>query len=401
MREVHRQFLAYVAAVFASPTPEQITNLLAELNPPAPFRIRLKVLYAEPISVAQVIAQGAEAGRFRLLKPSGMGYALRVPYAFVPSQDSDADDDEEIVMTSERSLVPTSTGRRASAGQLYFAVLPTAQPDVSVIVSVAEREDWAYLLREIRGLYPKLVPILLSQRELVQGIATLRDQVRGEYDMRVRELSAKEFIDTHAGRRTRSVREWTEEAWERLMRDVDDRRQLVTSVTLAFHRIVDAFPNVNASASCKITKRGEVDVAGQFALLWRTVVADIAAAGQRKLASYSRRGLRESDYHARPVSIRYGAPVFADVAEIRRLVETLIRYPKSMHAVQHGNPYAFVQVADALDGSAFDVWALDDSVITIVPRLKASAAAFDRLIQYIFDAFREGVVSTNDAAEFA
>ncbi|HYW30897.1 MAG TPA: hypothetical protein VE869_05265, partial [Gemmatimonas sp.] len=247
MRNLHAQLMGYVAAIFASPTPEQIAELLAELHPPKPFRIRLKVLYAEPLSVAQIIAQGAEAGRFRPLSTAGLGYALRVPDAYVSATDDDDGEEDERVGAERRPPAPPSARRRAGVGQLYFAVLPTTQPDVSVIVSVAEREDWAYLLREIKGLYPKLVPILLSQREFVQSVATLRDQVRGAYDMRTRELSAKERIDTSTGERTRSLREWTEEAWDRSIRDASDRRQVVTSVTLAFHRIVGTQPNINAS----------------------------------------------------------------------------------------------------------------------------------------------------------
>lgn len=391
---VHAQVLGYVAAIFASSTAEQIADLLAELQPPTPFRVRFKVLYAEPLSVSRIVAQAAEAGRFQALSSAGLGYALRVPRAYVPDREDDLGaDDFGGPPTPAAPVFP-----RSGSGLLYFAILPTAQPDVSVLVSVAPREDWLYLLREIRALYPKLVPIFLSQRELFQCIATLRDQVRGTYELRVRELSATEIIETAQGRRTRSLREWTEEAWERAIRDVADRRQVVTSVRLAFHRLVGTLPNVTASAVCKVTKRGEVEVLGHFALLRRTVIEDIAAAGQRKLSLYSKRGLREASYRAKPVSITYASDVFADVTEVRRLVEVLTLYPKSMHAVQHGNPYAYVQVADALDGSAFDVWALDQDTITIVPRLKATAAAFDRLIQYIFDAYREGVVSTHDDA---
>ena len=72
--------------------------------------------------------------------------------------------------------------------------------------------------------------------------------------------------------------------------------------------------------------------------------------------------------------------------------ELLRKYPHSMHSVQHGNPYVHVQISDVYDGSAFDVWAVSNQSIVLVPRLKATEAAFQRLIHYVFDRFREGEV---------
>src|SRR6185437_12973062 len=111
-----------------------------------------------------------------------------------------------------------------------------------------------------------------------------------------------------------------------------------------------------------------------------------------KFQTYSRRGLKENNYIAAPLCIQYAEPVFDRVQEVRRLVQVLSHYPHSMHAVKHGNPYAFVQLSDVYDGSAFDIWALSPTRITVVPKLKATEAAVSRLIQFIFERFREGRV---------
>jgi hypothetical protein len=216
------------------------------------------------------------------------------------------------------------------------------------------------------------------------------------YELQVRDLTSKEIIETPTGRHEKTVREWTHAAWEAAIRVVSARRQIVTTVSLAFHRRIGDRIDITPTALCKISKKGEIDLTGNYDLLWQQVISHVAEVGQRKLTFYSKRGLRERHFNPAPLAINYSADVFSDPQEVRRLVSTLTRYPKSMHSVQHGNPYAYVQVADSYDGSTFDVWALSHQRITVVPRLKATEAAVGRLIQYIFDEFREGTVEEGE-----
>ena len=47
---------------------------------------------------------------------------------------------------------------------------------------------------------------------------------------------------------------------------------------------------------------------------------------------------------------------------------------------------------EALDGSSFEVWAISSNQLALIPGLKASEAAFERLTDYVFEKFREGKV---------
>ena len=71
----------------------------------------------------------------------------------------------------------------------------------------------------------------------------------------------------------------------------------------------------------------------------------------------------------------------------------LRKYPHSIHAVQHGNPYVHVQIADTFDGSAFEVWSLADDEMVIVPQLHSTEAAVERLVHYVYEEFREGTIT--------
>lgn len=356
-----QQFLAYLSAVFSAPTAREIEGHLRELNPPAPFRIRMKALYSRG-SVESTFTEMTRAGLFKRLTDSGAGFSFSA-----------------VRGTEIDSLV-------------YFAVMPSSVGSVSIVVAVCEREEWHLLLRAVKKEYPSLVPVYLSQRELLESISYLRNRLGDSYNLRVREISAREKVQTPEGLRTKTIREWTYEAWEKAVSDVSERRQIVSTISVAFHRRLADKIDIVPAAICKVSKWGEVDFTGRYDLIWSSVVLRIAEVGEKKLSFYSKRGLRETSFKAAPLAITYAAPIFSDVGEIRRLVTALTRYPRSMHSVQHGNPYAYVHVADAYDGSSFDVWAVTADSITILPRLKATEAAVDRLIRYIFDAFREGAV---------
>lgn len=366
--EQRRQFEAFLAAVFALGDLSGITDALREMSPPAPYRIRMKAVYSTG-PAERVFDALARDGLFQRVTPRGPGFTFD-------------------------ALKGTQIDSR-----VFFAVLPTGQPHVAVLVTVAEREEWHLLLRQVRKQYPDLVPIHLSQRELLESVTLLTRRVRNTYDLRVRELSAKETVRTSEGKHVKSVREWTDEDWDKAIAHVSQRRQIITKVAFSFHRRIGETIDVVPTALCKVSKSGEIEFTGRYDLIWSNVVAHVAEAGEKKLSFYAKRGLREREYQPAPLAVTYPQPVFNDLEEVRRLVSVLTKYPKSMHAVQHGNPYAYVQVADIYDGSSFDIWAVSPESITVVPKLKATEAAVARLIQYIFDHFREGTVENYGVKE--
>ena len=102
--------------------------------------------------------------------------------------------------------------------------------------------------------------------------------------------------------------------------------------------------------------------------------------------------MRQAHYEPRPLAIDYSGPLlktsatYAFSASIRQS----IRIPCKRYTTGI-NPR--VAVTDLLDSSAFEIWAVPPSRLTLIPGLKASEAAFERLVHYIFDAFREGRIA--------
>lgn len=355
-----RKFEVFVEAILAS-SAEAVPRHLAELSVPDPFRLRMKVLYSrEPI--AAVFANQKKLGNVD----------ERNPHAF---------------------RLDVSVGRSPSRRvRLPFAVLDAGKPNMFVAIAVCVGEDWQALVRFLDARYPQLVPVYLSQRELIGSIKTLRLNTP-ELDLRVREMSATEKIETEAGKRKRSVREWTDEALDHLLTDVEDRRQVINSLRFAFHRRINDKVDVIPTLSCKVTRKAIVEISGSFDVAWNTVIADVVSAGAAKLKFFSQRGLRERNYSASPLAIHFKRQVFDDLAEVRRFVDVMRKYPHSAYAVEHGNPYAHLQLSDRYDGSSFELWAVTSDEILVLPRLRATEGAVERLIHYIYDEFREGEVT--------
>lgn len=357
-----REFSAFARAVLSSQD-EALRERLADLIVPDPFRLRIKVLYSRK-PIHDVVATRVALGHLQPLTPN--------QNAFVT--------DLRVGRTIKRRV------------QTTLVFLPTSQKKVIVAVAICTSDDWNDLVRFLDGLYPSLVPIYLSQSELINSVKVLRKGTAFEWELRVREMSASERIDPVEGKKRKSVREWTDEDLDKLVAQVRERRQSINSLRFEFYRRLGDRTDVTPALVSKVTRKSIIEISGRFALAWQTIVADVIDVGARKLAFFSDRSLRDRAYKAAPLLIKYPKAVFSEIAEVRRLVDVLRRYPRSLHAVEHGNPYAFVQVSDRYDGSSFDVWAVDADTITLVPRLRATEAAVERLVHFIFDEFREGDV---------
>ena len=100
--------------------------------------------------------------------------------------------------------------------------------------------------------------------------------------------------------------------------------------------------------------------------------------------------MRDNNYIIRPIEITYDTDLFEDTSNVRDFVRVMRQMPKTMQVVEHGNPYATFKMTDLTDGSSFNVWALPPRTVSIIPGLKATPDALERLTTFIFQSFSEG-----------
>lgn len=362
-----KKFLSYIHAVFSQEDGASVLAELAQVGIPRPYGLKLKVVYS-PAKVRCEMEGLAKRCLIRHLSESAHTYVY----------DSH---------TADRG------GRKTN---VPFLVVPFAGDEigdeVSAVVSICDRRDWIALRRLLARQYPGIVPVLLSQLELLDAADALK-QYAG-YEIRVTSRSAKERLEVGRRKTRKSVREWTDETLDEMRRTIEERGQILTSLGAEFYPMIGDYTHVMPKASCKIRKDGEVEVSGSFGPVFDSVVTHIALVGSAKLRFYRGRGLRDAHYNPRPLSILYSQPVFEDIAVVRALVALLEKYTNSMHTVIHGNPYMHLRITDLHDGSSFDVWAVPPRKLAIVPGLRATEAAIERLVHFVFDGFREGRIAS-------
>lgn len=370
-----QEFRSYVRALLSNGDGREVLRALVDLQVPDPYRVRAKVVYS-PATPAAVFRKLHEKNQIKALSKSAPSY-----------------------------LHTETVGRKVQVEvDVPFFVASFEQTDgvserVQVVISVCRTEQWKVLQRLVRSQYPDLVPILLSQAELITGAKKLR-QVTG-HEVRVRTFSAKERLDGSADKARKSVRQWTDEQLDEALQSVSERGQVLTSLEVELYPRLGAHAHVIPKVSCKIRKAGELEVTGSLDLAFEAVAKEVARVGERKLRHYSGRGLREARYKPRPLAINFPQAIFEELETVRGFVRSLEKYPHSMYAVEHGNPYAHVKITDLFDYSAFEVWAIPPGRIALLPGLKASEAAFERLVHYIFDDFKEGQVAEYERTERA
>jgi hypothetical protein len=374
MDKSERNLRDFIKSLFSNATASSLVSDVAEIAIPDPYRVRLKVVFSET-SPLEVLSASALRGQISRLAGSSIGF-----------------------------LLEGSLGRKPSRPlSVPFAIAGfgsnSASSQVQAILSVCRHDEWRALTRFASARYPNLAPVLLSQGELLRSARKLA--LATIHEVRVRALSAKERIGGGGtGFKSRSVREWTNEELEAAIEDSRERQQTITSLDLEFFPRSGHAVHVVPSAICKIRRTGELEVTGSLRLAFENVAAEIARVGQEKLKLLSRRGMREASYQPRPLAISFSKPVFDTVETVREFVSVLVKYPNAMYSVQHGNPYAQATITDFGDGSSFEVWAVPPAQIVLVPGLAASPAAFERIVHYVFDTFREGIVENYGSPGF-
>jgi hypothetical protein len=373
------RFASFIEELLTTGSAGRIERELADLTVPEPFRLRIKALYSpfEPFDVVVRLARHASVGSKPFLRggpPPPEPWRLQQPRTGTPG----------FVLTGAwgRDVVRPF--------KVPFALLGTDQPNVRAAITICTNDEWQLFLRFVRWQYPELVPIYLTQKELLESVAEYRDSAAG-FDVRVRQYMAHERLLSGAVQRT--VREWTDEQLQTIIEQISERQQRIQWITLAFYRQLDQHVSPAPSLSAKVTRDGRVEITGKFQLAKDTIVRPLAEIGATKLALYAGRGMRHRQYTPAPLRINFGRDIFAQEGELARLLESIKAFPNSMYSVQHGNPYLHVRLFDGYDGSGFDVWAVTSDSLVMVPRLKSTEAAIERLISHMFETYREGTVT--------
>ena len=276
-----------------------------------------------------------------------------------------------------------------------FLVVRPSQEYVYLIVLVSEPDIWKLgVLPLIESLYPRAVQPFLTQPEIHELLKKVQVALAPKSQrLRVLELSTKKRLVERARKRFESERKWTDADLELVFREAREQNAWFRSVTFDLVREHDG-RIVSTGVRAKLSKDGSFMCDGDFELFSRALVDDLLLFSSERLKFFSSRDrLSTPDHAPRPLQITYERDVFKTSNETKRLVDGMHRFKHGTCTVLHANPYVHLSIVDNLDFSSADLWVLSQNEILLVPQMRASHAALKRIVNHIFEYFREGKIS--------
>jgi hypothetical protein len=265
-------------------------------------------------------------------------------------------------------------------------------------MSIDPREDYvgagqAYLSR----LHPRAAQVYLStedQFHILQQVVTKVEAKRA----RITRLSYVERYTTTEGevweeRTRKSTSLGLEDAKERFE---EETPRFLTRVRMYVRTQEKLSRDSNMPAKqarVGITRESEFLCRGLVAEIVSCVVSAIEEKAAQKLQLFAGRSREGSENLApRPLAIQYAENIFSTPAVNKRLIHAIRSMPKVSLSVYHPNPYLHGAVLDHMDGSLTDIWVLSGNRIILVPQMRSTFAALERLSAHIRDCFAEGKI---------
>ncbi len=284
-----------------------------------------------------------------------------------------------------------------------IVVLPGSQEHISRIITISTSDFWTRIVRKLsRLLYPDAMPVFFKQQEIEESLLALEAVLPENYYIQLSDVTSKEERVKFSTSRTREYdthRLWTDSPWRNVFMQAKEEKQWFTGIKFSIQR-ENKSGSKSIIASGRLSKHGELQYDYYHEKFSNSLLTFLEQRTSERLLLLQDRGIRERNYHpSKPIEIVFDYDAFDSIEDIREFGKIMAAYPRSGKAVYHGNPYYHASIADFVDGSSFDVWALSKDKVIIIPQAKSSAQAFERLITYVFTEFNEGTVNVYEESE--
>lgn len=252
-------------------------------------------------------------------------------------------------------------------------------------------------MRLARSLYPGVVPIFFSQEEMA-GLLRGAKRILPNARLRITGHSRKKRLKTGTRRKYESSRTRTERTLEAVFKEAEEQNYWFQSVSF------DYVPEGGLSiadrvlASATLSKYGTLFCSAHFDRFYHGVVERMARIADKKMNFFGNRSRHLTEkFEAKPISITFDSPAFRSLNDNKNFINILRKMPRASCSVLHSNPYVHVSVMEREDNSGTDLWVLKNDEVLLVPQLTASEAALKRLVNYIFEEWREGTIADPQA----
>lgn len=274
---------------------------------------------------------------------------------------------------------------RKNSGQ-FFVLRDSEYDDVFIALTIESSIFYRRaLLPLIQSMYPSVLMTFITHKKLHRLLDNFK--VGGNYSEIIitRASQRLRFQGNHEGRRFMPIVSWPSMSIDEAFNWVHEHNGWFESLSL------DVKSEYRSLANITFTRQGVLRTNSLLERVFNSFVKPVCKTIHENIELFSHRSrLERSDLKPRPIVIDFEEDQFAEVAENQRFIQSMRRLRTASISVLHGNPYVHLSILDYFDGSAFDLWILDQKQLVLVPQLKGSVAAIKRLINHIFDDYAEG-----------
>jgi len=232
--------------------------------------------------------------------------------------------------------------------------------------------------------YPDVLPLYLSSYELFLMLRGLKDRSKG--DVVIDRLTAYSRLEGPGERRRIEVT-YTHETLEDVFHRVLENDQWVDKIRFSLFD-----PAGSLEMSGYLSRYGFFRCRHSFALFFQSVVTEAMLMAGKKLRAFGEKNRSIERPSPRRLEISYDTEVFQGREQILRFSEAMTAMKFTSTSIYHGNPYFHASMLDYLDGSSYEIWVVTGNKVHIIPQIRASDASLARLVNHIFEFFKEGSI---------
>lgn len=222
--------------------------------------------------------------------------------------------------------------------------------------------------------YDKLSPTYLNAKEL--------EQILNDLSKKFKEIIVKKIIVKD--KRGKSIA-YRKEDYKISFEEAKIKNETVEKIEF------ETFDKNSKKLWGYLTRQGIFKCSGTFKMFFDIIFKKISLLELQKIKFYkTHTKKREKKFLPLPLLIDYEEKVFLDTSINKEFINSLKKIKYCSISVYHANPYINLSILDYLDGSSMEIMVDEPSKIMLMPKIGTSHSSLSRIINHIFEYFREG-----------
>jgi hypothetical protein len=156
---------------------------------------------------------------------------------------------------------------------------------------------------------------------------------------------------------------------------------------------LEVFKNGIRSLDAYVSRDGIIRYySGNLTLFFNVFLFAFAGTATQTKKKLEKRERSFGSLNSKPLEIEFSSDVFRNPEDNFKFINSIESIKKSGISVYHKNPYLHLSFVDYQDGSTYDIFAVTQRSICIVPSFRSSTDSLIRLSSHIFENVGEGII---------